>query len=114
MTLLFKTYSDFVDEIALYPVRGEAPYGAIYCALGAAGEAGEFADKIKKIWRDKEGLVSDEDREHLLRELGDILWYVSAAADELNSSLEEVAVINIEKLKARRAASTLQGEGDNR
>lgn len=112
--LTMRVYEEFVDGIALYPARGTSPEGVTYCALGLTGEAGEFADKVKKILRDKEGKVGNGAREFLLKELGDILWYVAAAAGELDSSLEEIAVINIEKLKARREKNTLQGEGDER
>lgn len=114
--LTMRVYEDFVDHIAIYPNRlsGKFSDGVVYCALGMNGEAGEFADKVKKILRDKEGVLEADDREALLNELGDVLWYVAAMAGELDSSLEEVAVVNIEKLKARQKANTLQGEGDNR
>lgn len=114
--LTMRTYDEFVNGIALYPVRLDpSGLGIVYCGLGVSGEGGEVGDKIKKIWRDKDlSALEDADREHILAEAGDVLWYLAALAGELHSSLEEIAVINIEKLKARRAKNTLQGEGDDR
>lgn len=86
----------------------------LYPALGLASEAGEFAGNVKKIMRDKDGSVSMEDRDALIKELGDTLWYCAALATELNVPLGEVARRNIAKLEARKAAGTLQGSGDNR
>jgi NTP pyrophosphatase (non-canonical NTP hydrolase) len=77
--------------------------------LGLVGEAGEFANKVKKITRD-----GDYNHFALMRELGDILWYIAMAADELGISLETIAWDNIEKLTERKIRGTLHGEGDNR
>lgn len=82
----------------------------IYPALGLCGEAGEFADKIKKTWRNGTPL----DKRAALLELGDVLWYLSACARDLGSSLEEVAAMNVAKLLDRRARGVLKSEGDNR
>lgn len=88
--------------------------GFIEKVLGLTGEAGETADKIKKILRDKDGVVSDEDREAIKKELGDTLWYLASIARYLNLSLSEVAVGNIEKLESRYQRNKLHGEGDER
>lgn len=85
-----------------------------YYALGLSGEAGEFAEKVKKIYRDKGGNISEEDRQLLLKELGDITWYKSRAAKYLGSSSEQVAVMNIQKLRKRVETDTISGSGDNR
>ncbi len=85
-----------------------------YPTLGLVNEAGEFAGKIKKIFRDKNGQINDADREALKGELGDVLWYLSQLCSELNLSLEEVAAYNLEKLFSRQARGTLQGSGDVR
>ena len=82
--------------------------------LGLAGEAGEAADKVKKILRDKGGYASEEDRAELLKELGDVLWYVANVARYLGTDLSEVAKNNIDKLESRRKRNKLHGEGDNR
>ena len=83
-------------------------------ALGVAGEAGEFADKVKKIMRDRKGAFTDEDRAEIIKELGDVLWYVALVSLYLGVPLSEVAEGNIEKLASRARRNTLQGAGDNR
>ena len=82
--------------------------------LGLVGEAGETADKIKKIIRDKDGVVSEADRKEVAKELGDVLWYIANIARYLNLSLEEVAQLNLDKLESRKQRNLLNGEGDNR
>lgn len=82
--------------------------------LGLAGEAGEAADKVKKIIRDKGGYASEEDREAILKELGDVLWYVANVARYLGAPLSEVAEGNIQKLSSRKKRNKLHGEGDER
>lgn len=82
--------------------------------LGLVGEAGEVAEKFKKIVRDKQGVINDEDKKETAKELGDVLWYVAVIADYLNVSLEEVATANLDKLSSRKARGTQHGSGDNR
>jgi NTP pyrophosphatase (non-canonical NTP hydrolase) len=86
----------------------------VYPTLGLVNEAGELAGKVKKIFRDKNGVVSEQDREALKYELGDVLWYLAQIATELNLSLDEVAQANIEKLMSRLERGTIKGEGDYR
>ena len=88
--------------------------GFIEKVLGLTGEAGEAADKIKKILRDKDGVASDEDRELVVKELGDVLWYIASIARYLDVSLSEVASGNIDKLESRWQRNKLHGEGDKR
>lgn len=95
----------------MYPNKGDNLY---YPALGLAGEAGEVCEKIKKIMRDKEGILSDADSLELSKELGDVLWYVSALACELNVALSTVVEDNLAKLSSRQERGKLQGSGDNR
>lgn len=82
--------------------------------LGLIGESGEVAEKFKKLIRDKKGQISAEDRAEILKELGDILWYVNAVARLLDASLEEVATKNLEKVLSRKQRGTTTGSGDNR
>ena len=88
--------------------------GFIEKVLGLVGEAGETADKIKKVLRDKDGVVSDEDRELVVKELGDTLWYIASIARYLGIPLSKVADGNIEKLESRYQRNKLHGEGDKR
>ena len=82
--------------------------------MGLAGEAGETVDKFKKIIRDKDGVISDEDQEEIAKELGDVLWYVASLSRYLNVPLSEVAEKNVEKLESRLERNQLHGSGDNR
>ncbi|MFN8446310.1 MAG: nucleoside triphosphate pyrophosphohydrolase family protein [Caldilineaceae bacterium] len=86
----------------------------VYPTMGLVNEAGELAGKIKKIFRDKGGVIDDDSRQALKGELGDILWYLTQICTELGLTLEEVAEANIEKLFSRLERNKIQGEGDNR
>ena len=82
--------------------------------LGLTGEAGETADKFKKILRDKGGVISEEDRQELVKELGDVLWYTATLARYLGVPFSEVAKENLKKAESRRKRGKLHGAGDNR
>lgn len=82
--------------------------------LGLVGEAGETADKVKKILRDKDGVVTKEDRELLVKELGDTMWYLAAISRYLGVPLSDVAKGNLDKLESRYQRNKLHGEGDER
>ncbi len=86
----------------------------IYPTLGLAGEAGEVADHIKKVVRDDDWQVSEERLEALTKELGDVLWYVAQVASELGLDLDEIARVNLEKLRSRQLRGVLAGSGDDR
>ena len=88
--------------------------GFIEKVLGLAGEAGEKADKIKKVLRDKNGILSDQDRAAIAKELGDTLWYLASIARYLDLPLSEVATLNIEKLEDRYQRDVIHGSGDER
>lgn len=88
--------------------------GFVEKVLGLVGEAGETADKIKKLIRDKDGVVSDEDKELVTKELGDTLWYIASVARYLDVPLSEIAIGNLEKLESRWQRNKLHGEGDER
>lgn len=109
-TITLKEYDSFVADTAIFP----KDYGIAYPILGLVGEAGELANKYKKVIRDDENQLSDAKREDMTSELGDVLWYCSALAQGLGKSLDEVVLANIKKLTSRRERGTLQGSGDNR
>ena len=109
--MTFEEYQKNANETAIYPLRGSNIY---YPALGLSGEAGEVAEKVKKIMRDKAGRVDEGDRTALKKELGDVLWYVSQVAYEFGLDLEDIAKENLEKLKSRQERGKLTGSGDNR
>lgn len=85
-----------------------------YPTLGLVNEAGEFAGKVKKIFRDKGGVVDEETRQALKDELGDVLWYLTQIATNLDLSLEEIAERNLDKLFDRLERGKIGGSGDNR
>ena len=107
----FKTYQKKARETALYP---NLDSNIIYPTLGLVGEAGEVAEKVKKVIRDKNGVFDDESILGIKKELGDVLWYLSNLCTELNFDLEDVASLNLEKLKKRTANNTISGSGDDR
>ncbi|MEL7158453.1 MAG: nucleoside triphosphate pyrophosphohydrolase family protein [Actinomycetota bacterium] len=86
----------------------------VYPTLGLTNEAGEVAGKVKKIFRDRGGRVTDDDRAALTLELGDVLWYLSELCTQLGIDLEDVAAANLDKLRGRVARGTLHGDGDHR
>ena len=106
----FSEYQRFSRRTAGYPREA----WLYYPALGLVGEAGEVAEHAKKAIRDDQGLVSDERREAISRELGDVLWYVAQLASELGLELEDIATANLEKLFSRQRRGVLSGSGDDR
>lgn len=82
--------------------------------LGLVGESGEVAEKFKKLVRDKQGALSDDDRKEIIKELGDILWYVNAVAVLLGGSISDVAETNLDKVLSRKSRGVTHGSGDNR
>ena len=107
----FAEYQKEALTTAVYPNRGS---NITYPVLGLNGEAGEIAEKVKKIIRDKNGIVDGEIRVAIKKELGDVLWYVAALCDELGLDMDDVAVTNIQKLKDRQLRDALHGSGDER
>ncbi len=106
----FRDYQIQIGEFALYPEAWSgSPMALAYCALGLTGEAGEYSEKIKKLIRD-----GKLDKSLAVKELGDVLWYLTRCANELGYSLQDVAEINLVKLTDRRERGVLQGSGDTR
>ncbi len=107
------TYQQLCTETQIYPRE----HAVFYPALGLAGEAGEVANKIKKIMRDRNGDVNNlpiELKEDIANELGDCLWYISALATDLGIGLDGIAVENLKKLQKRKEQGTIHGSGDKR
>lgn len=104
-------YQRKARETALYPNVGKNP---IYPTLGLCGEAGEVAEKVKKIIRDKGGVFDADSKEKIKYELGDVLWYVAQLSSEMGFNLTEVADANLSKLSSRARRGRLSGEGDSR
>jgi|SRR3989344_532812 len=116
----FDEYQAKARQTAAYPKDdgnfsdgGEA-VALTYPTMGLVGEAGEVAEKVKKIYRDHGGVVNDTHKEDIKKELGDVLWYVAQLAHELGLSLSEIAEHNLEKLFSRKDRGVLGGSGDNR
>jgi NTP pyrophosphatase (non-canonical NTP hydrolase) len=96
---------------ATYPDAGE---NIVYPTLGLAGEAGEVAEKVKKMLRDDGGVMTGERLEALSGELGDVLWYVAQVATEAGLDLDAIARANLDKLLSRQQRGVLSGSGDQR
>ncbi|MBI5798439.1 MAG: nucleoside triphosphate pyrophosphohydrolase family protein [Candidatus Yonathbacteria bacterium] len=107
----FKDYENEAIKTAEYPTVGEK---FVYPTLGLVGEAGEVAEKIKKLFRNDDGVLTDAHREELKKELGDVLWYLAALSRELGFSLDDVAEANITKLRSRAQRGVIKSSGDNR
>lgn len=83
-------------------------------AMGIAGEAGEVIEKWKKIVAYRDGIITDEDKQELSKELGDVLWYIAVFAHELGLNLDDVVDQNLAKLASRKQRDVIKGQGDNR
>ena len=108
----FNEYQKRALETALFPEK----YKIIYPAIGLGNEAGEVLGKVKKWLRgdDGDGDMSEERKLALKDELGDVLWYLAVLARDLGLNLDEIAKLNIEKLKSRKERGALKGDGDKR
>ena len=109
--MTFHEYQEKSRETAVYPDQGD---NFVYPTLGLVGEAGEIAEKVKKVIRDNGGKLDEERKVALTKELGDVLWYLSQLATELKVSLNEIADINIKKLQDRHQRDAIKGSGDDR
>jgi len=106
----FKEYEDAAAVLGFYPDVGKGTQIALaYTALGLVGEGGEYSEKVKKYIRD-----GKFNRLDAIKELGDVLWYLTMCAKECGYSLEEVASINLAKLQDRNERGVQSGSGDNR
>ena len=103
-------YQQVAKSTAIYP-REQA---IIYPTLGLTGEAGEVANKVKKIIRDGSNKDNDNLVSEIKAEIGDCLWYIAVLADDFNIKLSDIASANIEKLANRKKKGTIHGSGDTR
>lgn len=102
----FNDYQEFVKTMKVYPEK----YAIVYPTLGISGEAGEVAEKVKKYLRGDKEL----DKLELLKEAGDVLWYLASLADDLGYSFQEMVNQNVKKLSSRKERGVQKGDGDNR
>jgi NTP pyrophosphatase (non-canonical NTP hydrolase) len=103
-------YQEFVRSTKVY----DKEYNLVYPVLGLVNEAGEVAGKVKKLMRDDDGQLSQERFEDIVSELGDVLWYVTAVADDLGITISDVFYENFMKLKSRKERGMIKGSGDHR
>lgn len=103
-------YQRMALETAIYPKEQRI----IYPTLGLTGEAGEVADKVKKVLRDNNGDFTEERRKEIALELGDVAWYLAVSSHDIGYTLEEIFQMNYDKLKSRQQRGKIHGNGDNR
>ena len=103
-------YQQVAKTTAIYP-REQA---IIYPTLGLTGEAGEVANKVKKIIRDGSNKNDDRMVSEIKSEIGDCLWYIAVLADDIGCKLSDIANLNLIKLANRKEKGTIHGSGDNR
>ena len=107
----FDTYQKFCSSTAIYPKVGKS---FVYPLIGLQGEVGEVSEKIKKLFRDNKGKLTEEKKVEIIKELGDVLWYISQLSTEFDTKFSDVVKANIEKLSSRQERGKLHGSGDNR
>lgn len=109
----FQQYQQRTADTAIYPGAGTLT-GLLYTTLGLTGESGEVANDVKKILRDDAGEITDERALRLVKELGDLLWYLAQTATEAGLSLDVIAGVNLERLASRKERGVLGGSGGDR
>ena len=107
------TINEYQNKAIATAIYGEGS-SIIYPTLGLTGEAGEVADKVKKVLRDSNGEFTDEKKLEIAKETGDALWYIAALSRDLGYTLEEIAQMNLDKLASRKERNMISGSGDNR
>jgi NTP pyrophosphatase (non-canonical NTP hydrolase) len=103
-------YQGFARATAIYPENA----AIVYPALKLAGEAGEVAEKVGKVLRDSGGEFDALKCGEIMKEVGDVMWYVASIAHDLGYTLQEVAEFNLAKLRSRAERGVIGGSGDNR
>ncbi len=103
-------YQEGARRTAIYPESQKI----IYPTLGLTGEAGEVADKVKKVIRDNNDEFTAERKQQIALELGDVMWYAASLAHDLGYSLEDICQMNLDKLASRMQRDKIHGSGDER
>lgn len=106
MQVTLESYQQFVNSMKVYPEK----HAIVYPTLGMIGEAGEVSEKVKKWLRGDREL----DKEELIKEIGDVMWYAASLADDLGYDLTSVLIANVAKLSSRKERGVVKGSGDNR
>jgi len=109
--MTFNEYQELAKKTARYPKIGKM---FVYPTMGLCSEAGEVASKVKKVFRDKNGVLDKKSVRAVVKELGDTLWYISQIAAEIKIPLDYVALSNLRKVKSRKKRGKIKGSGDNR
>lgn len=109
----FDEYQRLAARTGFYGTE-DRQYILMYLSMGLAGEAGEVIEKVKHIVRDQGSVISEEKRELLKKEIGDVLWYASQIAYAFDLSFDEIAQLNIKKLADRATRGVIKSEGDTR
>lgn len=110
LSLTLDEYQKTAVSTAIYP----RDMAIIYPTIGLAGETGEVAEKIKKVIRDKNRQFDETDKQEIALELGDVLWYLAAIANDMDYSLGKIADMNVNKLAMRAEKDKIHGRGDHR
>lgn len=103
-------YQEQASKTAIYPKQ----FSIMYPSLGLAAEAGEVANKVKKIYRDKDGVLDEASKQAIASECGDVLWYIACLSKDLGVPLSTIAEENLRKLEDRMSRGVISGSGDNR
>ena len=103
-------YQEEALKTAIYPEDKKI----IYPTLGLTGEAGEVADKVKKVIRDNNQDFTDEKKRQIALEISDVLWYCATLSHDIGYTLEDIAQMNVDKLASRQQRNKIGGSGDER
>lgn len=106
------SYQNQAKRTAVYP-SNHTIIGLMYVTLGLTGESGEIANNVKKTVRDDNGILTDDRKDQIIDELGDVLWYISMLCYEIDVSLETVALRNLAKLRKRQRENKLHDKDRN-
>jgi NTP pyrophosphatase (non-canonical NTP hydrolase) len=112
------TFNEYQDECAKTDVGTSAQDnlkpGWMYYVLGIGGETGELLEKIKKLFRDDYGEMTEERKKAVILEMGDMMWYMARLCSHLGVKFDQVALMNVDKLQSRKKREKIHGDGDIR